>query len=147
MYFAIAFHCLGGCSKSELDSIQVLQNRAARFVLNYPPRSNRAQMFNKLGWLTVRQIAAYHSLVLVHQIRISKEPEYLAAKLNRVNCNNNIVLKNTPLDLYRNSFVYRSSLLWNKLPHSMREDKDKKSFKNNVKKWIRENFERFERTL
>ena len=146
LFHSVLCYCLplfGGCSQSELDSIQVLQNRAARFVLNYPPRSNRAQMFNKLGWLTVRQIAAYHSLVLVHQIRVSKEPLYLAAKLNRVNCNNNIVLKNTPLDLYRNSFVYRSSLLWNKLPHSMREDENKKSFKNNIKNWIRENFERF----
>ena len=146
MFHSVLTYCLplfGGCAQSELDSLQVLQNRAARFVLNCPPRFHREDMFDKLGWLTVRQLIAYLSLVLVQRVKESNEPEFLAACFRRVNHNGHILVHNTPLELYRSSFVYRTSILWNKLPRSLHEEKREKSFKKNVKCWIINTCERF----
>ena len=85
--------------------LQVIQNRTDRFVLNCPPISNRADMLNKLGLLSVRQMIAYHSLLLVNQMRVPNQPEYLTAKFNRVDYNSNFILNTTPLELYRNSLI------------------------------------------
>lgn len=123
MFHSVLTYCLplfGGCTQSELDSLQVLQNCAARFALNCPPRFHREDMFDKLGWLTVRQLIAYLSLVLVQRVKESNEPEFLAACFRRVNHNGHILVHNTPLELYRSSFVYRTSILWNKLPRRLR---------------------------
>ena len=100
-------------------------------------------MFDKLGWLTVRQLIAYLSLILVQRVKESNEPEFLAACFRRVNHNGHILVHNTPLELYRSSFVYRTSILWNKLPRSLREEKREKTFKKNVKCWIINTCERF----
>ena len=77
----------GGCSKEDLDLLQTQQNKAARIVLNYPPRSNRDSTFDKVKWLTVRQLIAYYSLLAVYRIRTSKQPENLHGLIARDNHN------------------------------------------------------------
>ena len=80
----------GGCDKNELNSLQVLQNKAAQIVTKSPPRSIRNPMFDKLGWLSVNQLVAYHSLIQVYKIRKSEEPEYPHGILSNDNRNGNI---------------------------------------------------------
>ena len=71
-------YCLplfGGCDKNELNSLQVLQNKAAQIVTKSPPRSIRNPMYDQLDWLSVNQLVAYHTLIQVYKIRKSEEPE------------------------------------------------------------------------
>ena len=106
VFNSVLCYCLplfGGCTKSEVDVLQVLQNRAARIVLNCPPRTNRNLMFDRLDWLTVQQLIVYHTLVTVFRIRKSQEPEELGVILTRDNHNGHIIMKITHLSLYRNS--------------------------------------------
>ena len=76
-------------------------------MLNLPTRSNREKMFDEIGWLTVRQMVVYHTLLTVHSIRISKQPEYLSKLLLNENHNGNIIVSNVQLGLLRNSFAFR----------------------------------------
>ena len=67
-------------------------------------------MYDKLGWLTVNQLVRYHTLLAVYRIRMSKEPEYLAASLCNENRNGKIIVQNTKLTLTQKSFKVRGGL-------------------------------------
>ena len=140
-------YCLplfGGCNKAELNLLQVQQNRAAWIVLGFPPRTNRNLMFDKIAWLTVNQLIAYHTLITVYRVRKTQEPEDLALMMSRDNHNGHIILKNTQLGLYRNSIVFRGSLLWNKLPPMLRNETKLIKFKKCLRNWVLENIPRFD---
>ena len=147
VFISVLSYCLpvfGGCNVAEIMSLQILQNRAARIALNLPPRSNRNGMFDTLGWLTVKQLIVYYSLVAIFRIRSSGQPCYLAKVLLNENHNGHIIVKNNGLQLYRNSFMFRGPIQWNMLPISIRREGKLKNFKINLSKWIMENIERFE---
>ena len=100
-------------------------------------------MYDKLGWLTIEQLIAYHSLIAVYRIRMSKAPEYLAKQLTRENRQGKIIVNNIKLEQYRKSFIFRSSVLWNSLPASVREEQIIGGFKKQLRDWIKEQFKRF----
>ena len=111
VFNSVLCYCLplfGGCNQSEVQTLQVQQNRAAQIVLNSPPRTSRDWMFDKLGWMTVQQLIAHHTLIAVYRIRQSKEPEQLADILT-TDIYGRIILNNSILGSYRNSFTYRTS--------------------------------------
>ena len=146
VFNSVLCYCIplyGGCTKYELHQLQVQQNRAARCVLRLPPGSNRDFSFNKLGWLTVVQLIAYHTLIAVFRIRTNRQPEYLSNFLTRDNILGNIIVQNSNLGLYRNSFTYRGSVLWNKLPRAIRTEIKIGTFKKKVRAWIVQNVPRF----
>ena len=100
----------------DLNKLQYRQNKTEKFVLNFPPWSCRETIFDEIEWLSVRQLIAYHTLLAVYNIRKKKCPETLAEPLLRVNHNGHIIVPNVQLSLYRNSFLFRGALLWNRLP-------------------------------
>jgi hypothetical protein len=124
-------------------SLVVAQNQAAQIVLKLPPRSNRDYMYTKLNWLTVNQLVAYHTLIAVYRVRQSKEPEYLARILCKDTKQGNIVMKNKELGLYRNSFIFRGSVMWNELHKNLKTEKQIGKFKTGLKKWVMETIPRF----
>ena len=147
MFQSVLCYCLplfGGCSKLELNSLQVLQNSAVRIALNLPPRAHRNYMYDMVGWLTVKQLVAYHTCLAVYRIRKSQQPEHLATLLLNENYRGNIIVKNVQLELYRSSFIFRGSVLWNNLPGHLRQETSERAFKKNLSKWIKENISRFE---
>ena len=116
IFNSVLIYCIplwGGCDKGHVKSLQVMQNTAARHVLNLPPWSNRSSMFDQLGWLTVAQLAVYHTVLSVFKIRRSEEPEYLYEKLSKDNVRGHIVIPVTTLSLAMNSFCYRGAADWN----------------------------------
>ena len=100
-------------------------------------------MFDKLGWLTVQQLIGYHTLITVFRIRLNKEPEDLAIILSQDNITGHIIMKNTQLGLYRESFVFRGAMLWNRLPLSLRKETKLGVFKKNIKQWVENSIPRF----
>ena len=146
LFNSVLCYCLplfGGCNTNEIQNLQIQQNRAARIVLNLPPRFNRETMFQRLGWMSVQQLVAYHSLLAVYRVRQSQEPEYLARSLSRDNYRGNIIVDNSRLGLYNRSFVPRSSTLWNSLPTSLRKTAKIGCFKQELRKWVEGNVEMF----
>ena len=139
-------YCLpvfGGLDKGDIRDIQVLQNKAARLVCKAPPRANRAELYQRLGWLSVNQQICYHTLITVYKIRKSSEPEYLANFLNNVNMTGKIIIPNPHLTITQRSFVFRGSTLWNQLPQNIRNCQKIGAFKKAVKPWILQTVSQF----
>ena len=72
-----------------LISLQVLQNKAARTVTRSGWRTSTAAMLRQIGWLLVKQLGVFHTLMLVFKISKTGKPGYLSSKL-------------------RNKFLYRT---------------------------------------
>ena len=126
-----------------VNNRSVNKNKAARIVTNSPPRAKRSDMFDKLGWLTVNQLAMYHTLLTVYKVRQASEPEYLSEVLNKDSRNGRIVIPNTRLTLAKKSFTFRGSSDWNALPLDVRSSRKTGRFKTGTRKWISENVARF----
>ena len=73
-------------------------------------------LYERLSWVNGLQPIAYHTMIAVYRVKIKKELEHLASCLCRDNIYGNIIIQNSRLGLYRGSFVYRGSTIWNKLP-------------------------------
>ena len=89
--------------------------------------------------MTVQQLIAYHTIITVFRIWKCKKPEYLFQALGRDNRNGHIIVENRKLGLYKNSFVPRGSVLWNKLPGVLKTTKTVGRFKSDLRKWVAEN--------
>ena len=139
-------YCLplfGGCDRKDVNCLQVMQNKAAQIVTKAPLRTHRSQMFDKLEWMTVNQLIAYHTVMAVFRIRDSGHPEYLASILKRESRMGKILLPRYQLELADKSFSVRGARLWNLLPDRMRNMDKISTFKIELKKWTMENISRF----
>ena len=137
----------GGCPDFLIKYLQALQNRAARIVTNHGPRTPNAVVLGQCGWLSVKQMVQYHSLVLVYEIRSKNKPEYLRNRLNfnfpyRTRLATGLGLRrqeNYKYDVTKNSFIARTTTTWNQLPEGIRNSKTVTTFKQKVKLWTKQN--------
>ena len=109
---SVLMYCLplyGGCELQHINDLQTIQNKIARVVTKSRYRTPRVLMYDKLQWMTVRQLLFYHTMLTVFRIRKSGETEFLASLLLKENRNNNIIVPSCNLTLYRKSFVFRGS--------------------------------------
>ena len=147
IFNSVLMYCLpvfGGCDKRNINSLQILQNKAARLVCNAGWRIPRKELFAKVGWMTVRQLVCYHTALCTYRILSSREPEYLYSIMSRTNRSNRIIVPHTNLTLMQGSFCYRGATEWNALPEVVRSCQSITTFKLLLKKWIQENVEQFE---
>ena len=100
-------------------------------------------MYDKLDWLTVNQLIAYHTLIQVYKIRSSGEPEYLHNILKHDNRAGHIVIPVTDLTLAMKSFTFRGAKLWNSLPTHVRCCSKVGMFKKQCRKLVKEVIPRF----
>ena len=52
-------------------------------------------------------------------------------------------MKNIELGLYRESFIFRGAVSWNKLPLNLRKEVKIRNFKIGLRVWVKENIIRF----
>jgi len=147
VFTSVLTYCLpvfGGCGKTDLDALQVMQNSAARYVSQSGKDVPRKVIFGKTGWLTVRQLVYYHTVLCIFRIRSSQEPEYLSEILTRDNRRNKIIVPNSNLTLARKSFCFRGAEDWNRLPEEIRTCSQIQTFKAKLKSWTLENISQFD---
>ena len=70
----------GNASEYLLKSLQILQNKAARVVTRLPWGTETGLLLNQIGWLSVTQLVAFHSLILVFKIKTESKPAALRLK-------------------------------------------------------------------
>ena len=139
IFTSVLVYCLplfGGCDKGEMESLQVMQNKAARLVTNSEQGASRKDMYKQIGWMTVRQLSFYHSALTTFRIRKSQEPEYLNNILNRNNRADKVIIPNTDLTLAMKSYCFRGATQWNSLPDRIRNNPRISQFKSQLKTWI-----------
>ena len=100
-----------------------MQNKAARLVCNAAPRAKRTDSYVKVDWLTVKHLAAYHSILQVLKIRQAREPLYLTEIFCKESRSGRIMIPCNNLTLAADSFCFRGSKRWNQLPRILRNVK------------------------
>ena len=83
----------GGTEDFLLSSLQIVQNKAARVVAKRGIYTPVCDLLRQCGWLSVRQLVFYHSVILVHKTLQNKSTNYLYIKLAQftliyINCTN-----------------------------------------------------------
>ena len=122
LFTSILSYCLPlycGCDKGSLNSLQVMQNKAARIVTLAPQGTSKKDMFNQLKWFSVKQLLFYHTALATFRIRKSGEPEDIYGIMSYDNNRGNIIVPNTHLSLAKVSYCFRWASEWNQIPQSL----------------------------
>ena len=138
----------GGCSDYLLSGLQVLQNRAARIVTRLGWYTPMETLLLQCGWLSIRQMVEYHSLLLLFKTKSCKKPGYIYSKISqrftrptRLSTTGGIrEIRGFKTSLAKKSFLPRAIQMWNEqLPADIRTENSITRFKEKLKKWLREN--------
>ena len=137
-----------GCEGYLLNSLQIVQNKAARLVTKCGKRTPIKSLLTQCGWLSVAQLSVYHSQVLVFKVLATKSPRYLYEKLSGTQGETYYRTRfirdqqssqpdsTAEGDIAKRSFKYRASAQWNSLPLNIRQSSNLKEFKFKLKKWV-----------
>ena len=141
----------GGCSNYLLKMLQVLQNKAARCVTRLPWLTPTSVLLKQCGWLSVRQLVCYHTLVLLFKVKIEKTPKHLYNHIGDMPLSNTRAetgriqqhllkdVRNFRTELARKTFIPRGISNWNSLPEKLRKMDKLDAFKKELKIWISTN--------
>ena len=101
--------------------------------------------------LSVQQMIAFHTLMMVKKVTKSQQPKYLAEKLSLIeDVPERRVMERTKqiiipvernLSVSRGGFVYRGYKLFNSLPVSLRSEQKIPAFRKNAKAWVKFNID------
>ena len=146
-YLTYLIPLYGGCPEYLLSALQTLQNRAARIVTKSSWFTPTNIMLSQVGWLNVKQMITYHSLVLIFKAKQDRKPVYLYNQISTsFNFNTRLAVTNGINDqrrinsnLGKQSFLPRTVVLWNKLPPDIRSLTNLLKFKAALKPWVKEN--------
>ena len=141
--------CLWGGAEDYL--LQVVQNKAVRFVTRAQKDTSLSSMRNSCGWLNVRQLVFYHSVILIQKTLITGYPSYIYDQLpteysrnTRLASSNALrlaLVKRATLTLTERSFIHRASTSYNMIPAELRQLRKMSSFKSKLKIWVQLNYE------
>ena len=126
--------------------LQVHQNRAARIVTKLDRGTEISELLKQVGWLSVKQLYAYHCLLIVFKTQIQKGPEYFYMKFkrrfpydtrrSRLNVFSSESIPKT--ETRKKSFFHSSQELWNSLSPEVKNAKTVEEFKAKLMCWTRE---------
>ena len=147
-----------GCDNYLVDALQVCQNKAARLVAKLDRFTPTRELMKQCGWLSVKQLMIYHSLVILHKVFNNQKPVYLYQRITAGSDPPNtrqaaavsealvaLGVHNQPsappcgLSLTRQSWCWSSVHWYSQLPPDLRSDKQDKTFKTRLKDWVSEN--------
>ena len=137
----------GGCEGYLLQSLQVQLNKAARHVTGMSNFTPTRKLMKVCGWLTVKQLVKYHTILMVHKAVITNKPMYISSRLKteysystRMSSSGGVRMDETyryRTDLPMKSFRYRGAHDYNAIPADLRKITNLKTFKVELKKWIK----------
>ena len=142
----------GNSSQSLINCLQILQNKAARFITKQGIRTPVKTLLQQCGWLSVQQLVVYHNCLSVYKIKYHSKPAYFSdrfggiahddedpvSRRTRLSLTDGIRLQGYRIrnNLEKQSFVYNSINSWNSLPPQIRQSMSMASFKRNLREWI-----------
>ena len=134
-----------GCSKTNVDIIQRLQNRAARIICSdFDIINTRGiDLVKQLKWQTITDRINYFLSIMMYNCVYGNAPAYLsnsivmACETNDVNTRLNDTLQvhipDCRTNAMKKSFIYRGSVVWNQLPSNLHEASSVDVFKKGAK--------------
>ena len=124
-------YCLpvyGNGSRKNLTKIQKVINFAARVISGRKKFSQSADVRAALGWLDAVDLYKYHTLALLHKIRLHNTPVSIStsiqtnreARVRSTRQDNDLRLPSVRTEAGRRRFLYRGPMWYNTLPLEMR---------------------------
>ena len=134
----------GGAQQYLLKALQVQQLTAARTVCGFQSwRWSRTRLLKRVGWMSVRQLIEFHTVLQAHKTIVTGLPRPLHASLSaehpyktRSATNGNIRLGNNITS--NNTFKYRAMVSYNSVPGEVKRG-SMPSVKKKLKQWILKN--------
>ena len=147
-----------GCEDYLVKALQVAQNKMARTVTGKDIFTPTRQLLLECGWLSVRQLLIYHSLVQVHKTMKQQAPTYLYRRVStqlsllqagssypyRTRSEAHGVIRRVPeaearLDLAERSWFWPAPKMYNTLPTTIKTETKLQKFKMKLKAWVLSN--------
>ena len=153
-----------GCEDYLINALQVVQNKAARSVAKMNIFTPTKTLMKVCGWMSVRQLMAYHSLMLLQKTISSQTPVYLYKKVTAggqfpyqtrqaAKCPSGFTFEVThpsasgavrlgagsKMGLSKQGWYRRSVELYNTLPADLRLERKLPNFKKRLKIWVEMN--------
>ena len=130
-----------GCTAYEKDSLEKIQNEAARIVTGLTRSVSLENLYSEIGWFSLSDRRRYQKLVIVYKSKNGLIPEFLVdlfppniASISQYDLRNNddyVILNRCPQP-FANSFIPSSTELWNQLPLQIRRETTLSSFKTSL---------------
>lgn len=134
---------LGGINKKYINSLQRMQNSAARLIMRLKYSDHVSQARKELHWLPVNYRIEFRILVLVYMCLNNMAPEYLIELLTvyqptKFTRASGVIKLTPPVQIPKTksgsrAFVNLAPELWNSLPAYIRESNTKNQFKKLLK--------------
>jgi hypothetical protein len=138
----------GQCSSGSEAKLIKFQKRAARLILDKGIDTPSAELFSELCWMPFPTRVKFQTAVLMYKTLNGLAPSYLNNKFEftydithrdlRSTSSNSLYIPKPSCELFRKSFVYSGSSIWNKLPLNVRTAPSLKSFKFLYLQWSRQ---------
>ena len=139
----------GGTEEYLLNSLQTVQNKAARFVARRGIYTPVTELLRNCGWLSVRQLVMYHSILIIYKTVQAACPKYLHNKLSYEFPYNTRLAQSDSirrgsafqckLGITERSFMNRATVSFNQLPTEIRQCSKLEGFKKKLKVWVMDN--------
>ena len=125
----------GGANQSLMTAVQRTQNSIARWVTGGNRKTRIRKLLLECGWLSVREMSFYHSVVQLWKIFTFKKPENMFKKI-QIDENLDANTSTPRLQFTTYGYRWRSVENWNQIPREIREVKSLPSFKRKLRLWI-----------
>ena len=139
----------GGTEEYLLNALQIVQNKAARFVTRRDKFTPVVELLRQCGWLSIRQLVFYHSVITIYKTLQTSFPKYIHSKLSMEFPYNTRLAQSesvrmgpdfqSKLEITEKSFMNRATVSFNRLPAELRQVRKIEDFKKQLKRWILEN--------
>jgi len=131
-----------GLNQSSISRLQLVQNAAARFLINTSKHAHITPVLYNLHWLPVQYRINFKILLFVFKALNGLAPEYLSEMLtlrehSRLLRSSNQLVLEVPRSRYKRwgdqAFAVAAPRLWNKLPPDIRTITDETTFRSKLK--------------
>ena len=149
-----------GCEDYLVNALQVCQNKVARVVTKLDRYTPTMVLLSQCGWMPVKQLMIFHSLLLLHKTIQQQTPEFLYEKITsgseQPHTRHSVVaasslaaaglprqptVEECELELKKRSWCWSSPVWYKKLPLDLRAEKKLPKFKTRLKEWVKMNVE------
>jgi hypothetical protein len=120
-----------GCDAIHLKKLTSLYRRAVKYLIDDTNRTTD-EKFKKLNILPLEQHLQYKKLIFVHKVFHGQTPKKLTTLLKKAKHSNTLILPKTRLELYKTSFSFSGSKLWNTLPRRIKNISNIGEFKKKL---------------
>ena len=122
-----------------MGQLQVLQNKAAKVLLNLPPRSSSTEALDRLDLKNLSKRRHFHRCVMIQKYLLGEIDFKFDIRRNssfhsyQTRRSNDLHLPRVHTSWGKQTFIYQASKDWNNLDNDIKNSKSLSSFKAKLK--------------